>query len=54
MRATYSTSASPPAAKKQFWQRAVSETYFPLDLRFQSAIDPIVQTSSVPSKSLAD
>ncbi|KQT52514.1 MULTISPECIES: helix-turn-helix domain-containing protein [unclassified Aureimonas] len=39
MRATFSTSASPPAARKQFWQQAVSETYFPLDLRFQSASD---------------
>ena len=37
MRATFSTSSSAPGAKKQFWQRAVAETYFPLDLRFQSA-----------------
>ncbi len=39
MRATFSTSDSPPAAKKHFWQRAVSKTYFPLDLKFQSAGD---------------
>lgn len=39
MRATFSTSSGPPAAKKQFWQQAVSQTYFPLDLRFQSAGD---------------
>jgi AraC-like DNA-binding protein len=39
MRATFSTSSSPPAAKKQFWQQAVTQTYFPLDLRFQSSSD---------------
>lgn len=37
MRATFSTSQSDPAGRKQFWQQAISEIYFPLDLRFQTA-----------------
>lgn len=39
MRATFSTSDTPQGAKKQFWQQAIAETYFPLDLRFQSTGD---------------
>ena len=34
MRASYSTDQVAPAARRQFWQDAVSKTYFPLDLRF--------------------
>ncbi|GGD29531.1 helix-turn-helix domain-containing protein [Aureimonas glaciei] len=36
MRATFSTGSSPKGGSKAFWQEAVSQTYFPLDLRFQS------------------
>ena len=34
MRASYSTDQAAPAQRRQFWQDAVSKTYFPLDLRF--------------------
>lgn len=39
MQASFSTSDSPPAARKHFWQQAVSQTYFPLELNYRSARD---------------
>ncbi|WAC27739.1 helix-turn-helix domain-containing protein [Ancylobacter sp. SL191] len=36
MRASYSTNQAAPMQRRQFWQTAVSSTYFPLDLRFAS------------------
>ncbi|ALN75576.1 hypothetical protein M673_22800 (plasmid) [Aureimonas sp. AU20] len=37
MRMSYSTNQSPGGQRKQFWQDAVSRTYFPLDIQFRNA-----------------
>ncbi len=39
VRALYSTDQAEPIARKTAWQRIVSETYFPLDLRFPGGAD---------------
>lgn len=39
MRASYSTNHAAPAMRRKFWQDAVSQTYFPLDLRFGGGAD---------------
>lgn len=37
MRSTLSTAHAPPAERKRFWDRAVTQTYFPLDLTFKNS-----------------
>ena len=37
MRVSYSTAQAVPAARKWYWDRAVTRTYFPLELGFRSA-----------------
>jgi hypothetical protein len=36
MQVKYSTAQAAPAERKRYWDRAVSQTYFPLELGFRS------------------